>query len=63
MIDEDSDSKQEESVGTQDNNLDNEQHELAEKQRHVQMLKKLLESRLRKRLEQEEEFKPSPQVK
>ena len=63
MIDEDSDSKQEESVGTQDNNLDNEQHKLEEKQRHVQMLKKLLESRLRKRLEQEEEFKPSPQVK
>ena len=63
MIDEDSDSKQEESVGTQDNDLDNEQHKLEEKQRHVQMLKKLLESRLRKRLEQEEEFKPSPQVK
>ena len=36
---------------------------LEEKHRHVLLLKKLLEQRLRKRLKAEQEFQPSPQVK
>ena len=49
-------------VGIHDDNK-SAKNKLEEKHRHVLLLKKLLEQRLRKRLKAEQEFQPSPQVK
>ena len=49
--------------GEKDTDADNEIADtIAEKHRHVLLLKKLLEQRLRKRLKEDQEFKPSPEI-
>ena len=53
---------EEEKSGTVINQFTMSDDSIAEKHRHVLLLKKLLEQRLKKRLKEDEEFKPSPKV-